>query len=314
MTHQQIHAKALAVAGRHQCSVSEIIDVLQELDAGKTYHTYECSSLYRYAVQYLKLSEDTAITYIAIARKSVEVPALKQQLKCGTISTSKARKICSVLSVENQEDWLELARTLTLKKLEQEVAQVNPREAVNERLNYVTGERLRLVIGVSEEFATKLKRAQDLVSNSHQSAASFEQTLDAALELFLEKRDPVRRAQRNAAKNAVSNAGAEPTEVGAGTHAALPHAARRIKTELFTRRKPVAAQTIHEINLRDQGRCTHLDTHGNRCEQTRWLDRHHRRAVSQGGNNSTENLMTLCSRHHALLHQAPLEPWGDVVK
>src|ERR1035441_140494 len=126
MTHQQLHAKALEVADRHQCSVFDMIEILQELDADKTYRAYECSSLFRYSVRYLKLSEDTAVNYITIARKAVVVPALKQQLKCGAISTSNARKIASVLSVENQEDWLELARTLTSRELEREVAQVNP--------------------------------------------------------------------------------------------------------------------------------------------------------------------------------------------
>ena len=305
MSHQQIHAKALAVAGRYQSSVSEVIDVLQELDEGKTFRVYECSSLYSYAIQHLKLSEDTAVSYIAIARKSVEVPALKQQLKCGAISTSKARKIVSVLSVENQEDWLVLARSLTLKNLEREVA-------------------------------------QDLVSNSQQSAASFEQTLEAALEMFLERRDPLRRAQRNAAKMAEKTAertgekaaekvaeraapvcvvqksqeSPEPSESpkskeekthDGSTNVALSYGAGRITPELLTRRKPLAAQTIHELHLRDQGRCAHLDNHGKRCEQTRWLDRHHRRAVSQGGDNNIENLTTLCSLHHTLLHQASLE-------
>ena len=51
LSHQQIHAKALEVASRHQRTVSETIDILQELDAGKTYVVYECTSLYRYAVQ-----------------------------------------------------------------------------------------------------------------------------------------------------------------------------------------------------------------------------------------------------------------------
>ena len=35
LSHQQIHAKALEVASRHQRTVSDTIDILQEVDADK---------------------------------------------------------------------------------------------------------------------------------------------------------------------------------------------------------------------------------------------------------------------------------------
>ena len=208
MTHQQIHAKALEVFGRFKRDIYDVIEMLQVVDAHKTFQEYECTSLYDYAVKVHGLSEDVASNFITVARKAAEVPALQRELQNNSITISKARKICSVLSVENHEDWLELARTLTLRELEREVAGVNPKEEVSERLTYVTRERLKLVVGVSEEFKAKLKRAQELVSNSARSAASLEQTLEVALDLFLEKRDPLQKAQKAALKNANREAAA----------------------------------------------------------------------------------------------------------
>ena len=96
----------------------------------------------------------------------------------------------------------------------------------------------------------------------------------------------------------------DPAEArGARVPGKSAHAARRIKLESLTRRKPIAAKTKHHLNLRDQGRCMHQDSHGNRCEQTRWLDRHHLIPVSRGGGNSVENLVTVCGFHHELQHQ-----------
>ena len=100
------------------------------------------------------------------------------------------------------------------------MAGVNPKETVSERLTYVTRERLKLVVGVSEEFKSKLKRAQDLVSNSLLSAASLEQTLEAALDLFLEKRDPLQKAQRAAMKYTKHEAGTDTNAPVANTVAA----------------------------------------------------------------------------------------------
>ena len=306
MTQAQLHAKAIEISRRYSRNICELIDILQTLDTRKTFREYECTSLHNYAVKYLKLSEDVASTFITVARKAVKVPDLIKELQDNSITISNARKICSVLTMENQAKWFDLARTLTSNRLGQEIARVNPKAAVNERLTYVTGERLKLVVGDSEEFGNKLKRAQDLVSNSMQSAATFEQTLEAALELFLEKRDPLQKAKRHLAKKSLGAAVTCDPKMEKSRdqhHAALRPVSRRINVKSVTRRIPIAAQTTHQINLRDQGRCGHVDSDGNRCGNIRWLDRHHLVPVAHGGNNSVENLLTLCSNHHHLLHR-----------
>ena len=301
MIHQQIHAKALEVFGRFKGSIYEVIEMLQLVDAHKTFREYECTSLYDYAVSVHGLSEDVATNYIAVARKAAEVPALQMELQNSSISITKARKLCSVITIDNHEDWLELARTLTNSELQREVAGVNPKEEVSERLTYVTRERLKLLVGVSEEFKTKLKRAQDLVSNSTRSAASFEQTLEAALDLFLEKRDPVQKAQRYAVMNSSAERAAR--SAGAATrNAALRPVSKRINIETTSRRMPMAAKTNHQRNLRDQGRCTHHDSKKIRCKITRWLQVHHLKPVAHGGDNNLGNLTTLCHYHHQLQH------------
>ena len=297
MTHQQIHAKALEVFGRFRGNIYEVIEMLQMVDTHKTFREYECTSLYDYAVSVHRLSEDVATNYIAVSRKAAEVPALQKEIQNESISISKARAICSVLTVDNHEDWLELSRTLSLKELQREVAGVNPKEEVSERLTYVTRDRLKLVVGVSEEFKNILKRAQDLVSNSAKSAVSFEVTIEAALDLFLEKRDPIQKAQRYAVKKAKR-------EVSAATqNAALRPVSQRIKIGAISQRKPLVAQTNHQLNLRDQGRCTHRGSKKIQCENTRWLQVHHLHPVAYGGDNSLGNLVTLCHYHHQLQHE-----------
>jgi 5-methylcytosine-specific restriction endonuclease McrA len=64
----------------------------------------------------------------------------------------------------------------------------------------------------------------------------------------------------------------------------------------------MAAQ-IHAVDLRDGRQCTSTDRHGNRCSETRWLHYHHIISRANGGSNEPENLTTLCSFHHDLVHQ-----------
>ncbi|MCB0392504.1 MAG: HNH endonuclease, partial [Bdellovibrionales bacterium] len=53
---------------------------------------------------------------------------------------------------------------------------------------------------------------------------------------------------------------------------------------------------------RDQGQCRHHYPSGERCNTKRWLHLHHKQPVSQGGDHSVENLISLCPAHHELAH------------
>ena len=63
------------------------------------------------------------------------------------------------------------------------------------------------------------------------------------------------------------------------------------------------AKVFHQVQLRDQGRCCYTNEKGQRCSSKRFLEVHHLKPVSQGGNNDLINLMLLCSGHHKALHR-----------
>src|SRR5258706_15998988 len=90
---QTLHEKAKAIAREFLRLEHDLIDILQKLDEHKAFIHLGYESLYSYAIQELKLSEANASTYIAIARKSREVPELKKEIKTGGLSISKARRI-----------------------------------------------------------------------------------------------------------------------------------------------------------------------------------------------------------------------------
>lgn len=182
----------------------------------------------------------------------------------GELSVSKARKITPVLNNDNHQEWLKKAVDLSQKKLEEQVAIACPKEAVPEKLKFVNAERLALQMSISKALSEKLKRAQDIECQKKQKSVGLEETLESLLEAYLEKYDPVQKAEK------------------------------------LRGRKNLAV--ARQVDLRDRGQCTYLDQNGQRCEERRWLDVHHAIPRNQGGADHIENLVSLCSGHHRLVH------------
>ena len=148
-----------------------------------------------------------AASFIGVMRKSREVPELKEAIRAGDFSVSKARKIVSVISPENKQIWIELCKTLPCKKLEKEVVLINPKETVYEGARPVQENRIKLTIGVSEELYEKFQRAQDILCQRTQRPLNYEATLEQIVEFFVEKADPVRKAKRAFEKKAKGSNG-----------------------------------------------------------------------------------------------------------
>ncbi len=261
----QIHHQAIEVVTRYKKVESDLIEILQKADDHKIYLNFNCKSLHDYTMNVLKLSESVAFNFIVVARKAKEVPELKQIIASGKLSVSKARKITSVLTKANQNEWLRMAVELPQKKLEQEVAKANPKEANPEKTKYVSESRLNLQMGISEELNKMFRRAQDLESQKKNKHVTLEETLEVVLKQYLETQDPV------------------------------------VKSEKIKSRKNLAV--ARQVQLRDKGQCTHRHPTGQRCNEKRWLHVHHVLPRSRGGPDTLENLTTLCSGHHRLIHQ-----------
>jgi len=164
---------------------------------------------------------------------------------------------------------------------------VNPKEAVRESTNYVQPNRIKLVCGISEELMKEIERGKDLLSQKTGRPCSLEETIKEVFAFYLSRKDPVKRAERVLAK---------PKKL----------ALRREPRTESQRRPKIRAGVKHVVVARDQGRCTHINPDGKRCEQRRWLDLHHAVPVADGGTDAPTNLTTLCHHHHAFQHELKL--------
>jgi 5-methylcytosine-specific restriction endonuclease McrA len=126
------------------------------------------------------------------------------------------------------------------------------------------------------------------------------EVIGKSLKHFVERKDPVKRAERAEARRAKKQ------KVGAPLLSQDDFSDIEIT---YGRENMIAAQ-INAALARDKGCCTHIGSDGKRCGQDRWVDVHHIVSIADGGSNHPSNLTTLCSFHHDMVHQLNLPMEG----
>lgn len=270
---ERLHLRALELSRQHRKLESQMIQILQEIEISKLHRKMGYTSLFKYACDELGLNEPIAFSFISVARTAYSVPALQQALQDERISVSRASRIVSAIDNENACELIEFATTHSMRETDFEVARRNPRVS-RDRMRVLSEDRVEISVSVSKETYEALKRAQDLMS--HEQNVSLGEVLEKITQSFLDRRDPVRKAQRARSRKLCAN------------------------------RVPAKIDARHEVHERDGGRCTFIDRNGNRCTNERWLHLHHIRPRSKGGPDTAENLATLCAAHHDLVHQLQL--------
>ena len=119
-----------------------------------------------------------------------------------------------------------------------------------------------------------------LVGQKLGRTASLADTQKYLLESFLKREDPVVKADR-AVDRSRGRSGDE--SIGKASRA-IPAAIR------------------HVVFNRDRGCCQARRPDGSLCLNGRWVHVHHVIGKAEGGADTVENLITLCSSHHRLWH------------
>jgi hypothetical protein len=198
-----IHDKAVSLALTYKKSEADLLDIIIQVRDHKIYRYMECTSVFEYCVKVLKLDPGLVYGFTAVAKKIKEVPEIKEKINEGVLNVSTAKRITSVITAKNKTEWLEKAETLTIRKLEKEVAKANPKEEVKERTSYLTSKRVRLELGLDEKLMLKVRRIQDLESQRQRRSVNLEDVISIITEMYLMKNDPMEKAKRAKIKGAL---------------------------------------------------------------------------------------------------------------
>lgn len=139
--------------------------------------------------------------------------------------------------------------------------------------------RYELRFSVSEETMQKFREAQKLLSGKYPRGMKLEDVLDEALEVFLDKKSPLRRQERREKREKRKKI----NSVGAAK-ARSRHIPQEIRDQVFKR---------------DGGKCTYIGSDGVRCCSTWDVEVHHRQPFARNGSHSLDNLTLLCRRHNS---------------
>lgn len=269
----KLHARAqhaVKILNHAEC---DMIPLIQEIDECEGYRELGYPSLFSYLVRGLELSEACSYHYIRVSRRAHEVPRFQAALLQGEIPLSKGKAIAGVITRENAEEWIRMAMECTVRELEKKVTDKNPEASRIERVRNVSEGMVELTVTLDTSTLELLKRTREVLAQKNTAPFTYANALFALAEYYLQKEDPVRQAERATSKE--SN-----------------------KADPLVRAKQKA-------QARDKGKCQYNMPDGSICGSGQWVDLHHIKPKSEGGKDTVENLITLCSAHHRMAHAPP---------
>ncbi|MBW7875907.1 MAG: HNH endonuclease [Candidatus Cloacimonetes bacterium] len=296
-THLIIHQKLVQAVKNLRKNEAEILDLIAQADQTKDFlMLMQYPSLFSYCVKEVGLTDAEAYNFLALYKKSKEIPALTEAIQSGEVSVSKLRHICPVINQENQSLWIEKAKSETNKKLIDEVAKVSPYTKKREVVKPAGEGMKRLSLDVSPELMQTLLRLQEVLKLDN-----LIQVIEVAAKETLERKDPVKKADRAEAREKKREADKENGENCSENRAdEIVSGAEPVARK---ERKKLPMHLVHAVNRRDRGQCCYYGMRNNRCDSRHRVEIHHVTPISRGGKDTIENLVTLCHDHHKLIHE-----------
>jgi hypothetical protein len=306
-----IHDRALRVSQTIRKCHREMVEILIAVEDAKIHKKLGKPSTFVYATEILGLEESVAYSLIAVARKAKVVPSLRNAIAAARVTPSKAGRMVSILTTANAEELIEFAATHTSQEIDQEVAKRNPKAAARDRVKPLAEDLFQAQITFDRKTLDFYKRIQSLLAQKGKPC-TLSDAIAAAADYYLDAEDPVRKAERSARRSQekAEKASAERAQTPAQAQKEL--CLNRVQKVTFKKRIPPTAAQKDAVTLKYEGRCAWRDEHGKRCNSDRWTANHHIKEVQNGGTNDLENLVTLCSFHHALVHKKSAATEGHI--
>lgn len=308
-----VHERLLAALATLRKAESEAVILFAEVLKLKLYRSLGYASIHLYAEEALGFSRSKSYEFIRLAEALDELPGLKQGLESGELPWTKAREVVKVATPETEEAWLALAESKSRRELEKEVVKSRARRDADkqeDQAELIEPERdvpaaataqsltLRLSPLAKAKFEAMLEK---LMKKHHRDR---EQVLLMALESLLGESTRVDNTASPYQVIVQHCPECESKTVGVEHHRLSPAESAQIDcdSQVLTpegrNRSSVPPARRRAVLKRDGHRC---QTKG--CDSTHFLEVHHIRPRSRGGDNRSENLITLCSSCHRHLHE-----------
>lgn len=217
-------------------------------------------------------------------------PQALDMVKAGETQVSHLALISPKITQANADLLLTEIKNRSKRDVEALLSQVTPDGRLLDREGQV-----ELRIKLTKSQLKILDRAREVLSHGGQVPCLSDVVLKA-LDDLLEKRDPMRKAERATHRRAKSEHPSPGKDAESRMLAATLHSSPG-KDER-TKRPSVPAGIRHEVWLRDAGQCTWTHAEGHRCTERSMLELDHIKMWCKGGEHRAENLTLRCRRHN----------------
>jgi hypothetical protein len=298
---------------------ADVVEHLMEVERRRLYLSQACSSLYTYARERLRYSEDAALKRARVARLALRLPRVLDELRSGAIHLTGLFLLERYLNDENAEELLALARGTSRRELEKVLAMRFPRPDVPSTIKALDGAASSTTGGSHREAASGPSSWFSCPETDTRAARGGSHAGD-----FRSRVEPLSADRYRVEFTASATLRAKIEQARELTSHALPNGDlallfERALDELIERelkRRVGAGRPRRRVNPRpgsrhvsltvarrvwerDRGQCAFVDSDGRRCQERRFLTLEHRHPFSLGGPDTVENLCLLCKAHNA---------------
>ncbi len=278
----------------------EILDHINEVARRRLYADLGFSSIFDWLVKDLGYSESAAYRRMQAARVLLAVPEAAGKLESGALGLSVLSKVQTFIradekrtgqkkSIQEKSEILTKVESCSGREAEHRLAQHFPEVAErfsdgltpNEKVRAINEDQVSVQVTFTRVQFEKLKRIQELLSHKH-IGASHAELLDAAMDVFLEKKDPLRKIIKP--RTAPCDTAAE------------------VKMPFAKPAKSLKPSTRNAVLRKSGGQCEYRESKmGHRCANRHFLDIDHIQPRALGGTNHPDNLRVLCRTHNLLV-------------
>ena len=310
---ESIHERLLAALVAMRKAESAAVTLFAEVLKGKLYRELGYASIHLYAEAALGFSRSKTYEFIRLAEALDELPKLKDQIESGELPWTKAREVVKVATPETEREWLALAENKSRRELEKEVVKSRARrdcakgEGQAKLLEVdhqapVAAPVQSLTLRLSPLAKARLEAMLEKLMKKHH--CDREQVLLMALESLLGEStrvdsggSPYQVIVQKCPECESKTVGPEHRRLSAGESAQID-----CDSSVLSLGKPnkasIPPSRRRAVLIRDKHRCK-----AKGCRSTSFLEVHHIKPRSRGGDNREENLITLCSSCHRHLHE-----------
>jgi hypothetical protein len=287
----------------------EILDHINEVSRRRLFADLGYSSIFDWLVNDLSYSESAAYRRMQAARLLQAVPEVAGKLESGELGLTVLSKVQTLIradekrtgekiSAQEKSEILAKVESCSGREAEYRLASHFPELAIEEwkeKVRAISEDQVSVQVTFTREQFEKLKRIEELLSHTHIDASNAA-LLDAAMDVFLEKKDPLKKKDRF--KKVVAPHPAQCDTVAEVSHPT--HTNQNAPSKLNA--MAVKPSTRNAVFRKSGSRCEYRDLKtGRRCESRHFLEIEHVHARALGGTNELENLINLCRTHNLLM-------------